>query len=768
MPQLARPKFIYFVVLLILLTLFIGPSAPTAVYALSLAVNSTADVVDANPGDGVCETATVGQCTLRAAIQEANALAGSDIITLPAGTYTLSLTGTDEDAAANKDLDITGPLTITGAGSASTIIQAGTDATNGIDRIFDVRAGATNVTISSVTMRYGHTVDGSGFGPGSAGAIFTRDTVVIQNSVLTNNHAGGSGGAIYSDTGTTTLINTEVSNNSSYWDGGAVQVSGNFNLINSTLSGNTSAVTGTSGGGGVFMNVGVPNLLTIRNSTIANNTNLAGAGGGVSSFFAGTVSMQNTIVTGNSGNECAVSGLTGSNNLVDDASCTGAASPVTNFDSTLTNNGGGSQTHALLPGSNAIGAGTGNCLDHTAIPLATDQRGFSRSVGFACDIGAFELGFVVNFLGDGSDNFPGNGLCEVSEGDCTLRAAIEEANASAGVDIITFDIGGSGPHTFSPATAFPTITEAVVIDGTTQPGASCTSWPPTLQIELDGTSAGSANGLDFAAFSADGSTVRGLVINRFSTNGINGAYTSNMTIECNFIGTNVTGTAALGNGSYGIELQQNSDNNVIGGPLDNQRNLISGNSGTNQITFPNFSNNTTSPSGNLIQNNYIGTDVTGMVALGGGSFSAIGLSGANTNQILDNLISGNTGYGIHISSSDTNRPSGNNIIQGNWIGVDSTGTGALGNGSVGVPNGISIQSSQNDVIGGVGPGEANIIAYNFGVGVSFLRFAGTESLSVALGGNGMYKGGGVGLEWCGYGWCVFVSVVGGSGARFGG
>ncbi|MCH7756255.1 hypothetical protein IH970_14180, partial [candidate division KSB1 bacterium] len=102
-------------------------------------------------------------------------------------------------------------------------------------------------------------------------------------------------------------------------------------------------------------------------------------------------------------------------------------------------------------------------------------------------------------------------------GSGSLRQAILDANANPGKDEIVFNIPGAGPHTVQPTSALPTITDAVNIDGLTQPGASCNSWPPTLQIELDGTNAGNTSGL---SISAGNSGVRGLVINRFLGNGI--------------------------------------------------------------------------------------------------------------------------------------------------------------------------------------------------------------------------------------------------------
>ncbi len=131
---------------------------------------------------------------------------------------------------------------------------------------------------------------------------------------------------------------------------------------------------------------------------------------------------------------------------------------------------------------------------------------------------------TVTSIADGGDTNPGDGACDDGTGSCTLRAAIEEANANSGLDGVVFAIPGAGPHTIRPGSALPTITDPVVIDGYTQPGASPNTNGPGLGsnafllIELDGSNARQdANGL---RISAGNSTVRGLVINRFSGSGI--------------------------------------------------------------------------------------------------------------------------------------------------------------------------------------------------------------------------------------------------------
>ena len=190
----------------LVLLLALLPGSPSAVQAggTTFTVNSTMDAVDANPGDGVCDDGA-GNCTLRAAIMEANALAGADTITLPTGTYLLSIAGAGEDAAVSGDLDTTGDLTITGAGHSTTIIDAA-----GGDRVFHIISGST-VNISGVTIR-GGTIDDSG------GGILNSGTATLSSSIVAGNSATGSlsggGGVRNDDFGTMTISDSTVSANS--------------------------------------------------------------------------------------------------------------------------------------------------------------------------------------------------------------------------------------------------------------------------------------------------------------------------------------------------------------------------------------------------------------------------------------------------------------------------------------------------------------------------------------------------------------------------
>jgi hypothetical protein len=188
----------------------------------------------------------------------------------------------------------------------------------------------------------------------------------------------------------------------------------------------------------------------------------------------------------------------------------------------------------------------------------------------------------------------------------SLRQAILDANALPGTALITFNIPGAGPHTIAPLTELPRITDPVIIDGTTQPGASCESWPPTLTIELDGENAGDAtSGLNLYT---DNSLVRGLVVNRFSESGVNLNGNDNA-VGCNFIGTDLTGTVASGNRDVGIDANGSNRIGTDGdGIADNtERNVISAN-GEVGVTVG-------GPDA-VVAGNYIGTDSTGSSDLG--------------------------------------------------------------------------------------------------------------------------------------------------------
>ena len=288
-----------------------------------------------------------------------------------------------------------------------------------------------------------------------------------------------------------------------------------------------------------------------------------------------------------------------------------------------------------------------------------------------------------------SDNGPGS-----------LRQVILNANAVSGREVIRFDIPGSGPHTIAPLSALPEITDPVVLDGTTQPGFS-----GRPIIELEGSNAGEGtNGLHITA---GNSTVKGLVINRFNGNGIFLGENGGNVIKGNYIGTDLTGTIALGNADKGVNVNF-CPNNTIGGTNAAARNILSGNHQGVALLG-------SSSVGNLVQGNFIGTDVSGTMVLGNlMQDMGVDVVDASNNTIggtsagARNIISGNN-TGIRIVGNEATA----NKVQGNYIGPDVTGNVAVFNFT-----GIEIAEAHNNLIGGTSAAARNVISGNkTGVGI---------------------------------------------------
>lgn len=267
----------------------------------------------------------------------------------------------------------------------------------------------------------------------------------------------------------------------------------------------------------------------------------------------------------------------------------------------------------------------------------------------------------------------------------SLRQAITDANANAGVDTIRFNIA-TGAQSIALMSPLPAITESVIIDGSSQPG-----FAGTPLIELNGSGAGTmANGL---TLNNGSSLIRFLIINRFSLNGIL-INSSGNTVEGNYIGITGTGAAA-GNGQRGIFIT--TPTNTIGGTTSASRNIVSGNIMAGiAITGPGALNN-------VITGNFIGTDPLGTTAVANGTGviitepnNRIGGTGAGAG----NLISGNN-LGLSLQASGV-------IVQGNLIGTTAAGNAALGNG-----RGIEILAS-NITIGGTTVDAGNVIAASTG------------------------------------------------------
>ena len=434
----------------------------------------------------------------------------------------------------------------------------------------------------------------------------------------------------------------------------------------------------------------------------------------------------------------------------------------------------------------------------------------------------------------------------------SLRQAISDANGNSGLDTIAFNIPGTGVHIITPVTQLPSITSPVTLDGYTQPGSSAN------------TLANGDNALVLLT-GASGSTIRGLVIDNgwstailiqtdtiavegcflgtdptgliahANTQGVNADFAqptsgmriggttpaarnlisgnsvgviirsgANQLVQGNFIGTDATGTAALAN-SNAIDLR--SSDNLIGGTSVGARNIIAGNGNSGGISV---NTDLVPPTGNRIQGNFIGTDVTGTHPLGfspaislnsgadtqvggltptpgtppgnviAGSFTGVVVAqGVSNNTIQGNLIgtdatgtsavsnlldginvqgasnviggtdvmarnviSGNGRYGVLMGTDNASVHS--NLVQGNFIGTDITGTQLLGNGS----DGVLVTVSTNNMIGGhvitAGEPPGNLIAGNAGNGVALV--AGSQTTEISILGNSIFSNGGLGID----------------------
>lgn len=317
--------------------------------------------------------------------------------------------------------------------------------------------------------------------------------------------------------------------------------------------------------------------------------------------------------------------------------------------------------------------------------------------------------FNVTETGDDYDIDLSNARCDTSTdaGDqCTLRAAIEEANDTAGADTIDFDIGaGTGAKTISPTSGLPTITDAVAIDGYTQAGASENTLEEgndtDLKVQLDGSGAG----VDAIGLRIDASdcTIEGLVIKNFNAFGvlIEGARATGNRVKGNFVGVSRDGTIDRGNG---IGVYVVGEANTVGGTQPEGRNVISGNDQSGvQIAD-------TGAMDNEVKGNYIGPSADGTADLGNGYGVVID---ANDNTVggtapgAGNVISGNNSYGVYITTEATD-----NKLEGNYVGTTADGDGGLGNDS----HGMYVAGDSN-TIGGTVSGAGNVISGNDGYGV---------------------------------------------------
>jgi CSLREA domain-containing protein len=342
--------------------------APQAPAAASFNVTRTDDPAP----DGCTST----DCSLREAVLAASA---GDTISLAAGHYRLTIPGSGEDVGLTGDLDLTKDLTIQGASPRSTVI----DATGG-DRVFDVASGV-HAQITAVTVTGGQAA-------GDGGGIRNFGVLGLTQDAIVGNLAQGSGGGIENG-GSATILQSLIANNHAI-DGGGLH-GGASNLQTTTVTGNVAGGPGVTGHGGGIDGTS-PGSLFLLSVTLTDNVsyNSALSGGGIQD--APYANPLDTILASNRAHaldqsmsalsNCADPITSGGVNLSDGLDCgldqPGDQQGVPVLLGPLADNGGPTDTEAVLPGSNALDAG-GGCLP-------SDQRGVTRPRGRACDIGAYE------------------------------------------------------------------------------------------------------------------------------------------------------------------------------------------------------------------------------------------------------------------------------------------------------------------------------------------------------------------------------------------
>ncbi len=389
--------------------------------------------------DVVTNTNDSGPGSLRATIGGASSGDTIEFASNVTGTITLS--------ATNGPLDITQKLEIEGPG-ANNLTISGNDATE----VFEVESGAT-ASIAGLTIADGSAEYGGG--------IWNGGTLTVTNSTLSGNSGTygiratipGLGGGIFNGGGTLTVTNSTLSGNSATDGGGIFNGGGTLTVTDSTLAGNSASASA----GGIYNDGGT---LTVTDSTLAGNSASYFGGGVVTYEPVAVTTLGDTIIATNTaptGPDVYGPVTSLGYNLIGNSTggSSFAATDLVNVNpllGPLQNNGGPTETMALLPGSPAIDAGNvALAVDANGNPLTTDQRGVQRDVFGGVDIGAFEVQvYQVSFTTD--------------SGGGSLRSAMIQANQYGG-SIIAFSTSG----VITLASPLPAISDDVQILG---PGAN--------------------------------------------------------------------------------------------------------------------------------------------------------------------------------------------------------------------------------------------------------------------------------------------------------
>lgn len=459
-----------------------------AVSGATFVVNTTNDTLDATPGDGICADSG-GQCSLRAAISEANTLAGDDIITLPAGTYTQTLIAANEDLNAGGDWDIRSNITINGAGAATTILQAAATPGTATERVIENVLAANVTVINGVTLRHGFKT-GAAANATRGGGIRNVGTLTMNDCIVTQNSAPGSGGV--RNERTITLNNVTVSNNAcnntttNCFGGGMYNTLAALSTVtinNSTFTGNTSTTTATnffgfaagfgiesttgfnlvitntsfnnnvgigtgtagSNGNGIRVLATAASTANITNSTFNSNSGSGGAsvqGVGIQAFTSGTGTLSGTwdgiTVNGNTGTTA------GGISFVP----TGGAMNINVVNSTISNNTASLSSGGMIISNSGQTSGAASVINFTNSTISGNTTNGAGGGAFVEQPSTGTVTANFNFVtiannranNDNTGNESGGGIFRSTAGTVNLKNTIVGDN--------TVGTGGVGPDIF--------------------------------------------------------------------------------------------------------------------------------------------------------------------------------------------------------------------------------------------------------------------------------------------------------------------------------
>lgn len=415
--------------------------APGTLQAATFNVTKTADT-----NDGTCDA----DCSLREAIVAANALAGSDTVVVPAGTYSLTRTGND-DNSANGDLDITSVMTITGAGAGSTILDAGAIS----DRVFHILSGAS-ATITGLTIRNGDV------GGGSGGGILTVGAVTLNNAVLANNTAAA-GGGIHGESGAVTITATGVTfsgNTATDIGGGLYAKDAGITTLTDV---NFTSNTGTNGGGGIYAEKS--NVDYTVGAMTGNDTALIG---GALRIKEGTINLTEVTIDGNSAGDQGGGIYSEKGDLTIERS-TLSGNSATEGGGMYVKDGSPTLTNVTISGNTATSTGGG--IVHLKDTFTLNNVTFSGNAASSGGGGIRRGGGTVNLLNtivanstsggdcsgtvvDGGNNLDSDGTCLVGLTANPLLGALQNNGGSTETHALSSGSPAidAGSNTGCPAT----------------------------------------------------------------------------------------------------------------------------------------------------------------------------------------------------------------------------------------------------------------------------------------------------------------------------